>query len=264
MKLSIVTINLNNKNGLQKTINSVVNQTYKDYQWIVIDGGSSDGSKDLLKVYDSKISLSISEKDGGIYNAMNKGIKECYGEYVLFLNSGDYLFDNHVLEGAIKYLSGKDFYVGYQKSQSGILRIGEVSNMENLVNIFIFGTGFPHGSTFIKKTTFEKFGLYSEEAILSSDGWHFYKALFLGGAEVGIIPFVITVFAPGGVSDGQTQMIHDEQSKFLSKYPLHQFLNNFYKENYEIVKALKSSQWFYNIFRVYFYFYRKRKLAPPF
>ena len=75
MRLSIITINYNNKNGLQKTIDSVISQTFKDFEWIIIDGGSTDGSKELIEQYSQYISYGISEPDNGIYNAMNKGIK---------------------------------------------------------------------------------------------------------------------------------------------------------------------------------------------
>ena len=91
MKLSIITINYNNKNGLQKTIDSVISQTFKDFEWIIIDGGSTDGSKELIEKYSQHITYWVSEPDKGIYNAMNKGIKVAKGEYLFFLNSGDYL-----------------------------------------------------------------------------------------------------------------------------------------------------------------------------
>ncbi len=92
MKLSIITVNLNNKDGLQKTIDSVISQTFKDFEWIVIDGGSTDGSKELIEKYSDYISYWVSEPDKGIYNAMNKGIKVAKGDYLEFLNSGDIFF----------------------------------------------------------------------------------------------------------------------------------------------------------------------------
>ncbi len=80
MKFSIITVNYNNKEGLRKTIESVISQTFRDFEFIVIDGGSDDGSLDVLKEYDSYITYWISEKDKGIYNAMNKGILKSTGE----------------------------------------------------------------------------------------------------------------------------------------------------------------------------------------
>lgn len=98
MKLSIITINFNNHDGLQKTINSVIAQTWKDFEWIIIDGGSTDGSKNLIEQYDKYITYWISESDKGIYNAMNKGIKIARGDYLQFLNSGDYFYNEKVIE----------------------------------------------------------------------------------------------------------------------------------------------------------------------
>ena len=97
-KLSIITINLNNAQGLEKTIKSVVSQTYSDYEYIIIDGASTDGSVDVIQEYRNKITYWVSEPDTGIYNAMNKGILKATGEYCQFLNSGDILVDNNVTE----------------------------------------------------------------------------------------------------------------------------------------------------------------------
>ena len=89
MKLSIITINYNNREGLKKTINSVINQTFRDFEYILIDGGSEDGSKEIILQHEAQFSYWRSEKDHGIYNAMNKGILAAKGDYLLFLNSGD-------------------------------------------------------------------------------------------------------------------------------------------------------------------------------
>lgn len=101
--LSIITINFNNSSGLKKTLESVKNQTSKNYEHIIIDGASTDGSVDLIKEflmdseYAKQVSFWCSEKDKGIYDAMNKGIPHANGRYCLFLNSGDYLADNEVI-----------------------------------------------------------------------------------------------------------------------------------------------------------------------
>lgn len=101
MILSIITINFNNKVGLDKTIQSVMNQTFRDFEWIIIDGGSTDGSAEVIaelaKKQEANISYFCSEYDGGIYQALNKGIKFAHGEYVNFMNSGDSFHDNDVL-----------------------------------------------------------------------------------------------------------------------------------------------------------------------
>ena len=92
-KISVITINYNNKSGLEKTIQSVISQTYFELEYIIIDGGSSDGSIDVIKKYENKIDYWISEQDKGIYNAMNKGIAQAHGEYCNFMNSGDCFHD---------------------------------------------------------------------------------------------------------------------------------------------------------------------------
>lgn len=97
-KVSIVTINFNNKDGLEKTIMSVVSQNYQDYEYIIIDGGSTDGSKELIESYDKILAYWASEPDKGIYNAMNKALRYCNGEWVFFLNSGDLFASGDVLK----------------------------------------------------------------------------------------------------------------------------------------------------------------------
>ena len=112
MTLSIITINYNNKEGLQKTITSVVSQTVKEFEWVVIDGGSTDGSKELIEKYTDHIDYYVSEPDKGIYNAMNKGIHASHGKYLQFLNSGDSLHDNDTIERVLPLLKDTDIYVG--------------------------------------------------------------------------------------------------------------------------------------------------------
>ena len=96
-QISIITINYNNASGLEKTIRSVVEQIYNEYEYIIIDGASSDKSKEVIQEYQRYIDFWCSEKDSGIYNAMNKGIQKASGEYLLFLNSGDVLNNSAVL-----------------------------------------------------------------------------------------------------------------------------------------------------------------------
>src|SRR5215204_5788299 len=95
--MRIITINYNNAPNLRGTIESVINQTYRAIEYLVIDGGSTDGSVDIIKEFGNKIDYWVSEKDKGIYNAMNKGLIRATGDYVLYLNSGDYFADSSVL-----------------------------------------------------------------------------------------------------------------------------------------------------------------------
>ena len=97
MKISIITINYNNIQGLKQTLFSVLEQDYNNIEYIVIDGGSTDGSKELLRAKSDELFYWVSERDKGVYNAMNKGIAQSTGDYLIFMNSGDVFFNKHVL-----------------------------------------------------------------------------------------------------------------------------------------------------------------------
>ena len=118
--LSIITINYNNADGLKKTLQSVASQTCQDYEHIIIDGGSTDGSVDVIKeflkndAYALHVAYWHSKKDKGIYDAMNTGIPHANGKYCLFLNSGDYLADNDVLQRLVEYNFLKILYIPMQ------------------------------------------------------------------------------------------------------------------------------------------------------
>ena len=101
MKISVITVVLNNKSYIEDCINSVLNQSYKNVEYIVIDGGSTDGTVDAIRKYEKSISKWISEPDRGIYDAMNKGIALCSGDYIGMLNADDMFSDNSVLQTII-------------------------------------------------------------------------------------------------------------------------------------------------------------------
>ena len=110
-KISVITVNYNNGDLLETTIKSVIEQTFSDYEYIVIDGGSTDNSVSIIEKYSDSISYWVSEKDKGIYNAMNKGITKAAGDYCLFINSGDTLYEKDTLEKAVEFLNA-DFISG--------------------------------------------------------------------------------------------------------------------------------------------------------
>ena len=114
-KISIVTINWNNRDGLHRTLQSVADQTHRDFEYLVIDGNSTDGSKDLISEYSGYIDYSVSEPDGGIYDAMLKGARKARGEWIWFLNSGDILSSSNAAEEMSKALRGgvDIFYADY-------------------------------------------------------------------------------------------------------------------------------------------------------
>lgn len=112
MLLSIITINYNNLDGLRRTLGSVAEQTCREFEFLVIDGGSTDGSADLLSAEGSLVDYWVSEPDRGVYHAMNKGVRAAHGDYVLFLNSGDAFYDNDVVASVLDKLDGTDVLTG--------------------------------------------------------------------------------------------------------------------------------------------------------
>ena len=113
---SIITVSYNAKESIEDTINSIVNQTYSNFEYIIVDGGSTDGTLDIIRKYEDKISYWISEPDNGIYDAMNKGLAICKGEWINFMNSGDLFYNDHVLVDIYRYCDFKKFHILYGKT----------------------------------------------------------------------------------------------------------------------------------------------------
>jgi len=202
MKLSIITINYNNCNGLQKTIDSIVSQSFKDFEWIVIDGGSTDGSRELLEQYAEHFSYWVSEPDKGVYNAMNKGVKMAQGEYVNFMNSGDSFASPSVLEEVFSTSHTADVLYGYMMRGSVDGEVNNLSMMKPKLSwIDFYRDGLPHQATFIKRSLFDKLGLYDESLKAVSDWKFFVNAFVYHKATSEFIPKKIAVYAKGGISD---------------------------------------------------------------
>lgn len=228
MKLSIITINYNNAEGLRKTLASVATQTFCDFEHIIVDGGSTDDSVDIICQYADNEAIRpenskadnlasspnhlitsspiawISEKDKGIYNAMNKGIeialgkrivnsfnrselvedknkgiKMASGEYLLFLNSGDYLVDELTLEKVFEEANGVDIIYG---DRINVYEDGSQKKVnyfpDKITGSFMYHSMISHQASFIKSDLFVKYGLYREDLKYASD-WEFFLKTFL-------------------------------------------------------------------------------------
>lgn len=203
MKLSIITINYNNAEGLRKTLASVAAQTFRDFEHIIVDGGSTDESVEIIRQYadneairpeNSKadnLALSpyhlitsspiiwISEPDSGIYNAMNKGIKMAKGEYLLFLNSGDYLVDADTLKNVFEEANDVDIIYG---DRINVYEDGSQKEVnyfpDKITGSFMYQSMISHQASFIKSDLFVKYGLYREDLKYASD-WEFFLKTFL-------------------------------------------------------------------------------------
>jgi len=201
MKLSIITINRNNAYGLRKTIESVVSQTFKDFEYIVIDGASTDGSVEVVKEFEDGMSFWISEPDGGIYPAMNKGIKKAKGEYLLFLNSGDFFVDEYVVKRILPELSGTDIVQGntIEDRNGGSYRNRGYGHSE--ISFLDVQRGhFLHQASFCRKDLFEKYGYFDEGYRYVSDTIFYIKTLGYGGASFRYVDIDIANFDTTGIS----------------------------------------------------------------
>lgn len=197
MKLSIITINFNNRDGLQQTINSVVKQTFTDFEWIVIDGGSTDGSLDLIETQSSRFSYWVSEPDKGIYNAMNKGLEKASGEYVQFLNSGDAFVDERVLESVFNDEGLSDVNYGNQWCVENGVIVEKRSYPDTMSLAFLFSSPLGHQASFIKRAFAQKCP-YREKYSISGDR-AFFLELYLSGAVFHHINLPIVFFDTDGI-----------------------------------------------------------------
>lgn len=201
--ISIITINYDNKNGLKKTIQSVFKQTWQEFEYIVIDGGSTDGSREYIESYSDKIDYWVSEPDKGIFNGMNKGIKKANGEYLLFLNSGDQLFNQDVLGIIFRDLFDCDLLYGniikVFKTGEKVIEKGKSRN-EITLNTFYSGS-LNHQALFIKRNLFEQYGLYDEDLKIVSDWKFFLITLGLNNSKLKYVDSNIALYDMTGISN---------------------------------------------------------------
>jgi glycosyltransferase involved in cell wall biosynthesis len=203
MKLSIITINKNNAIGLEKTIQSVVNQTFNDFEYLVIDGDSEDSSVAVIKKYADKITWWVSEPDSGVYNAMNKGIKKAQGDYCLFLNSGDSLIENDTLRNAFNEIDGKAdiYYSNCICSDNTITVFPEKLD----INYLIKGT-INHQNVIIRRKLFIEHGFYNESYIIKSDWEFFLRESWLYKIQYVHINTNIAIYDVNGMSSKRSQI----------------------------------------------------------
>ncbi len=214
MKFSIITINYNNEEGLQKTIDSVICQTWKDFEWIVIDGGSTDGSKELIGQYQQHFANWCSEPDKGVYNAMNKGIERAKGEYLLFLNSGDALYDKDVLQKVHDLHLDADIISGQVERMDNhqLLRVYDNNILKQL-----FYSTLNHQGTFIKRKLFDDLK-YDENYSIVSD-WKFWvDAIIKNNATLEIIGMIVASQDMKGISSEEPLRDKEERQKLLNTY----------------------------------------------
>lgn len=231
MKLSIITINYNNCDGLRKTIESVVVQTFKDFEWIVIDGGSTDGSRELIEQYAEHFAYWVSEPDEGIYNAMNKGIKVAKGEYLQFLNSGDWLCDSFALSRCFAHDFEADVLYGNVIFTSPHF-IKEYRYPSPLTFKQLFWSSLAHPSCFIKRSILleEK---YNENYKIVSDLELWIKLALRNAVFIHLNEFV-ACFDCTGISSTNSELDKAERAEIIAKW-----VPDMVSEDYKRLKELE-------------------------
>lgn len=236
-RISIITINYNNRNGLQQTMDSVLQQTaVHEIEYNVIDGGSSDGSKELIQQYETKLNYWVSEPDNGVYDAMNKGIAKAKGEYLLFLNSGDYLYNQDVVAKCIAKMKNDQLYYGQLQVTDSLGGANINSYSESLpFSFFVQGT-LPHPATFIHRSLFAEVGLYNDSMEICADWEFFIRAVCLHNATYSYLDFPISSWSIGGISTRSEAKltIANEKIRTFDKY-----FPAFYIESMELVLLRK-------------------------
>lgn len=214
MKFSVITINYNNKEGLSDTLKSVSRQTYKDYEYIIIDGASTDGSVEIIKENAKYINYWVSEQDYGIYNAMNKGVSRAHGDYCIFMNSGDCFYNESVLLNISKEIGNEDIIVGrvynncYQELSARPTR--------NISLYHLYSGAIPHQGAFIK-TFLLKENPYDESLRISADWKFFIQTIIFKNCSFRYTDVRIAIYDTQGVSSQKPALMRKEKEQYLKE-----------------------------------------------
>ena len=248
MKLSIITVNLNNLEGLKKTYESVVSQTFTDYEWLVIDGGSTDGSREFIEEHQDKFSYWCSEPDKGIYNAMNKGIVRAKGEYLNFMNSGDCFACEDTLAGVFGVSRTADILYGYMMLRDINGEPVSWRNMKEEINWYnLYYFSLHHQSSFIRREAFHEVGLYDEECRIVSDWKWFVKAFLTHGVSSEFLPYKIAIFQDNGISRTDNIQFEKEQQRktLFPKYLTDNDADSLYLK--ELIYSFRVTRFLYRV-----------------
>lgn len=232
MKISIITVCFNSESTIRDTIESVLAQNYPDFEYMIIDGGSSDGTLKIIQEYNNHIHTVISESDNGIYDAMNKGIKIATGDYIGILNSDDIFSHNHVVSDIVKLLKTSTADALY-----GDLVLVNRNNTSEIVRSYSskyfrrwmirFGLMLPHPTFYVRRSLFEKLGSYKTNYRVAAD-FELITRFLMSGITYIRNPDVMVKMRQGGISsNGFWWRIH---------------------QNFEIIRACKENGIYTNIF----------------
>ncbi len=262
-KISIITINYNNVEGLRKTIDSITCQSNKSFEYIVIDGGSLDGSKEVIIINEKHITYWVSEKDAGIYNAMNKGIKASSGDFIIFMNSGDLLYNQTVIQDILENLNGQDDIVygdALLRNESNKWEV--VKKHPKILNFsYFYKDTLCQQACIIKRSLFDTIFLFNEDYKIGADWEFFIYAIYIAKVKTRKIDFLITTYDTRGISGSSEfkKIAAQERRQTLEKYfPLfvedYKMLNRHGSDRSKQLLQIEKSVFFRKVISVVFKF----------
>lgn len=200
-KFSIITVCRNEEAAIRGTCESIVSQKYQNFEWVVVDGASTDGTLKILNKYRNEIHHFVSEPDAGIYNAMNKGAAMASGDYLIFMNGGDRFASSDVLD-AVAQCPDTDLIVGELEFADD----GGVRTFPSQLNSgYLRRNMLPHQATFFHRSIFKRFGYFDESFKIAGDYEFFVRIIKKNKVLYHRILKVLAVFSGGGMSSGSYQ-----------------------------------------------------------
>lgn len=241
--ISIVTVCYNSEKTIETTLKSVLNQTYRNYEYIIVDGKSTDNTLDIIRKYEKNFSgrlKIISEKDTGIYNAMNKGIKICSGVLVGIVNSDDYYSFNTLQLVAEQYKKERYELIVINGEMERVSNTGELIKRYHFTEKDVQAKrNFGHPAMFAAKAVYDKIGLYDESYKFAADGEWQYRALDDERVRYVICHEVFSHMREGGASDNfkyRWKWFH-ERSRMRIQYKKGSPVSVYIKEFYKVIKC---------------------------
>lgn len=209
MKLSIITVNYNDAEGLERTIQSVISQTFQDFEFIIIDGGSTDDSIDAIKKYENHIDYWVSERDGGIYPGMNKGLRQAKGEYLNFMNGGDCYHSPDVLEKIFALDSDADIITGVH-AENGVRNVGK----DGVTMLDLYKWAIDHQASFIRREVALRHP-YDEKYRIVSDWKFFIESLIFDNCSFFYTDTIVVDVDMKGISNTNSELDMEEREAVL-------------------------------------------------
>ena len=260
MKLSIITINWNNARGLEKTLQSVAFQTFKEFEYVVVDGASTEGSVEIIKKYESKFAHLrwVSEPDTGIYNAMNKGIRMASCDYIQILNSADCLASSDVTErmlGALEMAGNPSILYGNMVKcfPDGRQIVDKCFAGQEITMLGMYSGTLNHDPAFIRRDLFVKYGYYDENLKIVSDWKWYLQAIIFGGEKPQYVDIDVTLFDMTGISEsvGSRERICEERESVLKAMIPSGYLRDYecYSDDIYLMRRVHRHPWAFKMVR---------------